>query len=134
VFARQAASSTCFSSCGHSEASCRATTKQLDKHRNTPACASCHIHIDPPGFALENDAIGGWRDWYRASKPTKGGFIKGHRYHRDPDVEKGGQTPDGRSFKNIRRHESRPLFPDSWKMTTERCVSQTPVWTRHDRP
>ena len=28
--------------------------QQLDKHRNTPACAACHVHIDPPGFALEN--------------------------------------------------------------------------------
>ena len=48
--------------------------QQLDKHRNIAACASCHIHIDPPGFALENfDVIGGWRDFYRASTRTKQG-------------------------------------------------------------
>ena len=47
--------------------------QQLDKHRNTPACASCHRHIDPPGFALENfDVIGGWRDFYRATSPAAG--------------------------------------------------------------
>ncbi len=76
--------------------------EQLDKHRNTPACASCHVHIDPPGFALENfDAIGGWRDFYRATKPTKKGVVKGQRYYRGPDVEIGGVTPDGKAFKNI---------------------------------
>lgn len=76
--------------------------QQLDKHRNVPACASCHVHIDPPGFALENfDAIGGWRDFYRASVPTKKGVVKGKRYFYGPDVEVGGQTADGQSFKNI---------------------------------
>jgi hypothetical protein len=76
--------------------------EQLDKHRNTPACATCHVHIDPPGFALENfDAIGGWRDFYRAPKQTKKGVIKGRRYFRGPDVEIGGVTHDGKSFKNI---------------------------------
>ena len=45
--------------------------QQLDKHRNTPACASCHRYIDPPGFALESfDVIGGWRDFYRAPSPA----------------------------------------------------------------
>ena len=40
--------------------------EQLDKHRNEPLCASCHQHIDPPGFALESfDVIGRWRDQYR---------------------------------------------------------------------
>ncbi len=76
--------------------------EQLDKHRNTPACATCHVHIDPPGFALENfDAIGGWRDYYRATKQTKRGHVKGTRYYRGPDVEVGGVTAEGKSFKNI---------------------------------
>ncbi len=35
----------------------------LEQHRSTPACASCHAVIDPPGFALENyDGVGQWRD------------------------------------------------------------------------
>src|SRR5204862_3254102 len=27
---------------------------QLAKHRQRPECASCHVKIDPPGFALES--------------------------------------------------------------------------------
>jgi hypothetical protein len=35
---------------------------QLELHRKDPACASCHVRMDPIGFALENyDAIGGFR-------------------------------------------------------------------------
>jgi hypothetical protein len=76
--------------------------EQLAKHRNTPVCATCHNHIDPPGFALENfDAIGGWRDFYRAPKQTKKGVVRGRRYFQGPDVEIGGVTPEGREFKNI---------------------------------
>jgi mono/diheme cytochrome c family protein len=37
--------------------------EQLERHRASPACASCHRNIDPVGFALENfDAVGQWRD------------------------------------------------------------------------
>jgi hypothetical protein len=37
----------------------------LVKHRESPACQSCHDKIDPPGFALENfDPIGAWRTKY----------------------------------------------------------------------
>ena len=36
---------------------------QLELHRKTPVCASCHRVIDPAGFALENfDSVGQWRD------------------------------------------------------------------------
>ncbi len=36
--------------------------EQLEMHRSNPACASCHVRMDPLGFALENyDAVGGWR-------------------------------------------------------------------------
>ena len=81
---------------------------QLAKHRNVPACASCHNHIDPPGFALENfDPIGNWREFYRA--PTRVGraeivnlpYTGGRGVYRGLDVEKGGQTPEGRPFKDI---------------------------------
>lgn len=35
---------------------------RLEKHRENPACASCHNVMDPVGFALENfDAVGRWR-------------------------------------------------------------------------
>ncbi|MCE9530370.1 MAG: DUF1592 domain-containing protein [Planctomycetes bacterium] len=81
--------------------------QQLDKHRNTKACATCHVHIDPPGFALENfDVIGGWRDFYRASKPIRDKLVDltnypGRKIYRALDVEKGGQTPEGKPFKDI---------------------------------
>jgi hypothetical protein len=39
----------------------------LEKHRSDPSCASCHVKMDPPGFALENfDAAGRWRERYPA--------------------------------------------------------------------
>ena len=39
--------------------------EMLAKHRSQDSCASCHVKIDPPGFALENyDPAGRWRDRY----------------------------------------------------------------------
>lgn len=36
--------------------------EQMDVHRKNPACAACHVRMDPLGFSLENfDAIGRWR-------------------------------------------------------------------------
>ncbi len=36
---------------------------RFEQHRSEPACYSCHIRLDPPGFALERfDAIGAWRE------------------------------------------------------------------------
>ncbi len=36
--------------------------EQLELHRASPACASCHVRMDPLGFALERfDAVGGLR-------------------------------------------------------------------------
>ena len=81
--------------------------QQLEKHKALAACASCHKQIDPPGFALESfDVIGGWREFYRASNPTKGGLVPLSNYPerkvwRGLDVEIGGTTPQGREFKNV---------------------------------
>jgi hypothetical protein len=37
--------------------------ERMELHRDNPTCATCHSHIDPMGFALENfDATGRWRD------------------------------------------------------------------------
>ncbi len=37
----------------------------LERHKEDPSCAGCHLKIDPPGFALENfDPVGRWRDYY----------------------------------------------------------------------
>jgi len=74
--------------------------EQLAKHRQRPECASCHVKIDPPGFALENfDVIGGWRENYRSV--GKGEAISGRRYKKGPAVDAGDVTPDGRRFKDI---------------------------------
>jgi len=36
--------------------------EQMEAHRSSPVCASCHTKMDPFGFSLENyDAIGAWR-------------------------------------------------------------------------
>ncbi len=81
--------------------------QQLDKHRNTPACASCHNHIDPPGFALENfDPIGNYREFYRGTERTKAYPMplfptNGRGVYRGADVEQGGITPEGKPFKDI---------------------------------
>ncbi len=45
--------------------------ERLARHRQSPACASCHAVIDPLGFALENfDVIGGWRTVDEAGEPV----------------------------------------------------------------
>jgi Protein of unknown function (DUF1592)/Protein of unknown function (DUF1588)/Protein of unknown function (DUF1587)/Protein of unknown function (DUF1595)/Protein of unknown function (DUF1585) len=37
--------------------------QQMEAHRASPVCASCHSKMDPLGFGLENlNAIGAWRD------------------------------------------------------------------------
>lgn len=99
--------------------------EQLDKHRSTPSCATCHNKIDPAGFALENfDVMGGWRDKYRALSDGNGKFQKingfGHNgvrftFANGPVVDSGGKLPDGRAFKDVRElkrllaQDDRPL-------------------------
>lgn len=37
--------------------------QRFEAHRSKAACYSCHVRLDPPGFALERfDAVGAWRD------------------------------------------------------------------------
>jgi hypothetical protein len=87
--------------------------QQLEKHKAIAACATCHKHIDPPGFALESfDVIGGWREFYRVSEHRHSqGHVKLPNYPersvlRGPDVEIGGITAQGREFKNIDDYKS----------------------------
>ena len=76
--------------------------EQLAKHRDTPACASCHRKIDPPGFALENfDVIGGWREHYRATGEPREINGRRVRFWDGPVVEPGDVLPDGRRFDDI---------------------------------
>jgi mono/diheme cytochrome c family protein len=58
--------------------------QQLEQHRASPVCASCHARMDPLGFSLENfDAVGAWRS-------QDGKF----------PIDPSGTLPDGRAFKN----------------------------------
>lgn len=69
--------------------------EQLDLHRNTPACASCHRKMDPLGFALENfDAIGAWRDVETIeAEEDSGNKGKGKRKSRkQPNVPREGKN------------------------------------------
>lgn len=78
--------------------------EQLAKHRATPACASCHVKIDPPGFALESfDVIGGWRENYRSVGNGKPVMVDGRRmpYLQGPKVDPADVLPDGRRFENV---------------------------------
>lgn len=80
--------------------------EQLDAHRSNTVCASCHLSIDPPGFAMESfDPIGGFRDHYRAtgSPVTLGGStFEGQSfpgpYRMALKVDSSGVTPEGDSF------------------------------------
>ncbi len=50
--------------------------ERLAQHRRNPSCNSCHVVIDPLGFALENfDAIGGWRTGDESGTPVEAGGL-----------------------------------------------------------
>ena len=41
----------------------RSVRERMERHRTDPVCASCHVRMDPLGFALETfDAVGGYRE------------------------------------------------------------------------
>lgn len=68
--------------------------EQLAKHRSQDSCASCHVKIDPPGFALENfDPAGQWRDRYLRKE--------GRRRVRGAEVDASYQMPDGQAFESV---------------------------------
>jgi hypothetical protein len=56
--------------------------EQMDAHRRSPACATCHVRMDPLGFSLEHfDALGRWRT------TTEGG-----------PIDASAALPDGSQF------------------------------------
>lgn len=68
--------------------------EMLEKHKSDPNCASCHIKMDPPGFALENfDPAGRWRDSYPRFEGRK--RIKG------TPIDASFALPGGEKFNNI---------------------------------
>jgi hypothetical protein len=83
--------------------------QQLAKHRDHPSCASCHVKMDPPGFALESfDVMGARRDRYRAVaenvKPEPGYGLNGQAFafHYGLPVDAAGELPDGRAFQDVK--------------------------------
>ncbi len=81
--------------------------EQLDAHRSSPVCASCHRIIDPPGFALESfDPIGGYRTKYRiAAENPSPAFLGFASYSEGPPVDASGVTPAGDAFTNIEEYK-----------------------------
>lgn len=64
----------------------------LEKHKSDTSCASCHIKIDPAGFALENfDPAGRYRQYYRTARKKAKGTL----------IDASSETPDGRPFQNL---------------------------------
>ena len=60
--------------------------QQLEQHRASPACASCHSRMDPLGFGLENyDAIGRWRTQDGKFPVDSAGTLPGGRTFRTPE-------------------------------------------------
>ncbi len=81
---------------------------QLAKHREVEACATCHVLIDPPGFALENfDVIGGWREHYRSLGEGTPVEVQGRRmrYKQGPPVDPSDVLSDGRRFDDIDQYK-----------------------------
>jgi hypothetical protein len=59
--------------------------QQLEAHRKSPACASCHSRMDPLGFGLENfDAVGAWRDLDGKIPVDSSGALPGNRLFHGP--------------------------------------------------
>ncbi len=60
----------------------RTMRQAMEEHRKNAVCASCHMRMDPLGFALENyDGVGKWRT-------TEAGIA----------IDPSGRLPDGSTF------------------------------------
>jgi hypothetical protein len=76
--------------------------EQLQKHVSDTSCAACHVHIDPPGYALENfDAAGRWRTVYSTSKQKK----------KPVEIDASFTMADGQKFSDFRQF--RQLIADN---------------------
>ncbi|MGE3310327.1 MAG: DUF1592 domain-containing protein [Limisphaerales bacterium] len=83
----------------------------LARHRSVESCNGCHRVIDPPGFALESyDAIGGWRDRFRAintGQPVhRAADGRKVRYVPGPPVDAAGTLATGESFKGFQEFQT----------------------------
>lgn len=82
--------------------------EQLAKHSSVANCASCHVKMDPYGFALESfDVVGEHREKYRGRSagfpPQFKKLVAGHQidYHFGAKVDPSGKTPDGKAFADV---------------------------------
>ena len=83
--------------------------QQLEAHRATATCASCHARMDPLGFGLENyDAIGRWRI-------ADGSF----------PVDAEGTLPNGRAFSSPAEMRSALVsqLPEFSRTLTEKMLT-----------
>ena len=79
--------------------------QQLEKHRSSPVCASCHSKMDVLGFGLENyDGTGKWR--------TKDGQFQ---------IDASGTMPSGKSFQTP--SELRTILKDN-AAEFSRCLTE----------
>ncbi len=61
----------------------RTMRERMEQHRTNPVCASCHVRMDPIGFALESfDAVGRYRTTFEGTTP----------------IDVSGTLPDGTTF------------------------------------
>jgi len=61
--------------------------ERFEAHRTQPDCASCHVKIDPLGFALENyGPTGVWRDTYDNGRSVDAGGVLFGRHKFDDIV------------------------------------------------
>lgn len=87
--------------------------EQLDAHRSNTVCASCHLSIDPPGFAMESfDPIGGFRNHYRSTgdpAALEGDTFEGQSfpalYRLGMKVDASGTTPEGDTFSGFTEYQ-----------------------------
>ena len=87
--------------------------EQLDAHRSNTVCASCHLSIDPPGFAMESfDPIGGFRSHYRSTGDPvtlSGDTFEGQSfpgpYRLGMEVDASGITPEGDTFSGFSEYQ-----------------------------
>lgn len=95
---------------------------QMEEHRKNPMCASCHMKMDPVGFAFENfNAIGQWRD-------------KDGKW----PIDASGKLPDGRAFVGAQQLEQ--IYTSNPEQFAE-CVTEKLLTyalgrglERYDRP
>lgn len=65
--------------------------QRMEQHRADPACATCHVRMDPLGFALENfDGVGAWRniDSSGAVIDSSGVLPDGTKFHGPAELRK----------------------------------------------